>query len=161
MNTADTRHHLHLIRKHLGDLAAAQHTDPAPAWPPQRLTTEMWAIRDAQAAAERADHNDHALGDAPAPVFNLDAMQAHQDISEALLMLADIVAEACQLRVATEHHADPARWRFNASWRKARTGSRSTSTGASPETTSTASTSGPSRCSRRTRWPGWRGSAGG
>ena len=117
MNTADTRHHLHLIRDHLGDLAAAQHTDPAPTWPPQRLTTEMWAIRDAQAAAERADRNDHALGDSPAPVLNLDAMQAHQDISEELLMLADIVAEACQLPVAVEHRADPERWRFNASWK--------------------------------------------
>jgi hypothetical protein len=96
MTTATTRHHLHLLRDHLGDLHAARHTDPSPVWPPQRLTTEMWAIRDAEAAAERAERNADALGDAPAPVVNLAALEAYQDIEDALGQLADVVAAACQ-----------------------------------------------------------------
>lgn len=122
MTTADTtRNTLRQLREHLGDLAAAQYTDPHAVWPPQRLTTEMWAVRDAEAAAERAERNELALGDAPAPVLNLTAMETLQHVETELLALADVVANACQrgvLAIPREHRDDPLRWHFNASWAK-------------------------------------------
>ncbi|MEZ0066718.1 hypothetical protein ABIA32_002730 [Streptacidiphilus sp. MAP12-20] len=132
MSTADTRNTLKLLRDHLGDLKAAQYTDPNPVWPPQRLTTEMWAIRDQEAAAERAERNEYALGDAPAPVLNLTAMETLQHVEAELLALADIVANTCQRPVPTltvksspidilrarNDHTDPRRWHYNASWKQ-------------------------------------------
>lgn len=122
MTTADTtRQTLRTLGDHLGDLMAAQYTDPNPVWPPQRLTTEMWAQRDAEAAAERAERNELALGDAPAPVLNLAAMETLQYVEGELLALADTVANSCQhgvLAIPREHRDDPVRWRYNASWAK-------------------------------------------
>jgi hypothetical protein len=134
MTTADTRRTLHLLRDHLGDLQAAMHTDPQPVWPPQRLTTEMWAARDQQAREERAERGSLALTDAPAPIANVTAMEAYQHVTEQLLTLADVVAAACQRPVRQALHdaeghlsdeevaaaeldaADPRRWHYNASW---------------------------------------------
>lgn len=116
MTTADTtRQTLKLLREHFGDLMAAQYTDPHPVWPPQRLTTEMWAVRDAQARAERAERTDLALGDAPAPIANLTAFDAVRHITTALGELADIVAASCQLPIGdlpvpTTHPALSAGW---------------------------------------------------
>ncbi|MEY9937334.1 hypothetical protein [Streptacidiphilus sp. MAP5-3] len=133
MTTADTtRRTLKLLREHLGDLMAAQYTDPAPVWPPQRLTTEMWAVRDAEARAERAERNEYALGDSPAPVMNLTAMETLQHVEAELLALADIVADACQEVVrsvgrgstqadfdaAIAFNSSPLRWNYNASWKQ-------------------------------------------
>ena len=138
MTTADTRHNLRIIRQYWGDLLAAIDTDPQPVWPPQRLTTEMWARRDAEAAIERAERSSDALGDSPAPL-NLDAAQAVDDLTTEILALADQVAAACQrpLSAVTYRHdgsqaaardaatrtaaavadnTDPRRWHYNASW---------------------------------------------
>jgi len=136
--TTETRRNLRLIRQHWGDLLAAIDTDPQPVWPPQRLTTEMWARRDAEAAVERAERSSDALGDSPAPL-NLDAAQAVEEITTAILALADQVATVTQrppirpprvhdgtkggakladdLRAAADlDRTDPRRWHYNASW---------------------------------------------
>jgi len=138
VTTAETRRNLALIRQYWGDLLAAIDTDPQPVWPPQRLTTEMWARRDAEAAVERAERSSDALGDSPAPL-NLDAAQAVDDLTTEILALADQVAAACQrppiqpprihdgtkggaqlaagLRAAADlDRTDPRRWHYNASW---------------------------------------------
>lgn len=131
MSTATTRHTLHLIRDHLGDLHAARHTEPTPVWPPQRLSTELWLQRDQEAAQERAEWTTDAIGDSPAPVLNLDALTAYEDITRELGELADVIAAECQTmprsvpvptsrldvqegwRVDPLDASDPRRWKFN------------------------------------------------
>ncbi|WP_165845767.1 hypothetical protein [Streptacidiphilus pinicola] len=91
----------------------------------------MWAVRDAEARAEREERNEYALGDAPAPVLNLTAMETLGYVEAELLALADVIANACQLAprfigpgaessidFVAAHNSDPRRWHYNASWSK-------------------------------------------
>ncbi|MDH6141135.1 hypothetical protein P3T35_003148 [Kitasatospora sp. GP30] len=107
MHTQHARHHLRVVREHLGDLAAAVHCPPAPVWPPRQLAAHLRAIADAEARAERLERADLALVDKRAPL-NLDAYDALETITEQLLDLADQVAGVVQWR----HDQDPRLWRF-------------------------------------------------
>jgi hypothetical protein len=94
----------------------------------------MWAARDAEAAAERAERGLLALTDAPAPIANITALETYRHVTEQLLALADVVAAACQRPIrqaARDDHGhlsdeaaaaaqadaqDPRRWHYNASY---------------------------------------------
>ncbi|MCC9307717.1 hypothetical protein LN042_11515 [Kitasatospora sp. RB6PN24] len=113
MHTAHARHHLAVVRQHLGDLRAAVHCPPAPVWPPRQLAAHLRAIADEQAALERLERGGIALVDKRAPL-NLDAHDALTTITDQLLDLADQVAGEVQCGADD----DPRFWQFKHSYRQ-------------------------------------------
>ncbi|TQF04781.1 hypothetical protein E6W39_24330 [Kitasatospora acidiphila] len=108
MHTQHARHHLRVVREHLGDLAAAVHCPPAPVWPPRQLAAHLRALADEQARAERLERTELALVDKRAPA-NLDAWEAWETVNDLLFDLADEIAAEVQISYVSD---DPRLWHY-------------------------------------------------
>jgi hypothetical protein len=108
LHTQHARHHLRVVRQHLGDLAAAVHCPPAPVWPPRQLAAHLQALADTEARAERLERGGIALVDTRAPL-NLDAAEALDVVTDQLLDLADEIAAEVQIRYDA---GDPRQWHW-------------------------------------------------